>query len=69
LRDVGAHLGVTPQRNQSGDTDVQGRINRCGDELARTALYEAAHSPTGPAGYRANGAGRMACWDTALENR
>jgi transposase len=22
---------------------VQGRISRCGDELARTALYEAAH--------------------------
>jgi len=25
-------------------TDVQGRISRCSDELARTALYEAAHS-------------------------
>jgi transposase len=23
---------------------VQGRISRCGDEMARTALYEAAHS-------------------------
>ena len=23
---------------------MQGRISRCGDELARTALYEAAHS-------------------------
>jgi transposase len=23
---------------------VQGRISRCGDELARTALYEAAHA-------------------------
>ena len=43
-RDVGAHLGLTPQRYQSGKTDVQGRISRCGDELARTALYEAAHS-------------------------
>jgi transposase len=29
---------------QSGETDVQGRVSRCGDELARTALYEAAHS-------------------------
>src|SRR5690348_6370478 len=29
---------------QSGETDVQGGISRCGDELARTALYEAAHS-------------------------
>jgi transposase len=43
-RDVGAHLGLTPRRHQSGGTDVQGRISRCGDELTRTALYEAAHS-------------------------
>jgi transposase len=43
-RDVGAHLGLTPRRYQSGETDIQGRISRCGDELARTALYEAAHS-------------------------
>ena len=43
-RDVGAHLGLTPRRCQSGETDVQGRISRCGDELARTALYEAAHA-------------------------
>ena len=43
-RDVGAHLGLTPRRYQSGETDTQGHISRCGDELARTALYEAAHS-------------------------
>lgn len=43
-RDVGAHLGLTPSRYQSGETDRQGRVSRCGDELARTALYEAAHS-------------------------
>ena len=43
-RNVGAHLGLTPRRYQSGETDVQGRVSRCGDELARTALYEAAHS-------------------------
>ena len=41
---VGPHLGLTPARYQSGETDIQGRISRCGDELARTALYEAAHS-------------------------
>jgi transposase len=40
----GAHLGLTPARYQSGETDVQGKISRCGDELARTALYEAAHT-------------------------
>ena len=43
-RDVGAHLGLTPARYQSGKTDIQGKISRCGDELARTALYEAAHT-------------------------
>lgn len=43
-RDVGPHLGLTPARYQSGETDVQGRISRCGDALARTALYEAAHT-------------------------
>ncbi|MER8421199.1 IS110 family transposase [Mesorhizobium sp. M1329] len=43
-RDVGAHLGLTPARYQSGETDIQGKVSRCGDELARTALYEAADS-------------------------
>ena len=43
-RQVGAHLGLTPARYQSGETDVQGKISRCGDELTRTALYEAAHT-------------------------
>jgi transposase len=43
-RDVGAHLGLTPARYQSGETDLQGKVSRCGDELARTALYEAAHT-------------------------
>lgn len=37
-RDVGAHLGLTPARCQSGETDIKGRISRCGDELTRTAL-------------------------------
>jgi transposase len=43
-RDVGAHFGLKPARYQSGETDIQGKISRCGDELARTALYEAAHT-------------------------
>ncbi|MEO5325229.1 IS110 family transposase [Mesorhizobium sp. CC13] len=43
-RAVGAHLGLTPARYQSGETDIPGKVSRCGDELARTALYEAAHS-------------------------
>jgi transposase len=43
-RAVGAHLGLTPGRYQSGETDIQGKVSRCGDELARTALFEAAHT-------------------------
>jgi hypothetical protein len=37
-------IGLTSARYQSGETDIQGKISRCGDELARTALYEAAHT-------------------------
>ncbi len=43
-RNIGAHLGPTLRRYQSSETDVQECISWCGDELARTALYEAAHS-------------------------
>ena len=41
-RDVGAYLGLTPKRYQSGEVDRAGRISKCGDEFARTCLYEAA---------------------------
>ncbi len=41
-RAVGAHLGLTPRRYQSGETDRSGHISRCGDGLARTFMYEAA---------------------------
>lgn len=42
-RDVGAHFGLTPKRYSSGQIDYDGRISRCGDEMVRTALYQAAH--------------------------
>ncbi|WP_241127853.1 IS110 family RNA-guided transposase [Novosphingobium terrae] len=41
-RSVGAHLGLTPRRYQSGEIDRSGRISGCGDVLARTLMYEAA---------------------------
>ncbi|MBV8397432.1 MAG: IS110 family transposase [Acetobacteraceae bacterium] len=41
-RSVGAHIGLTPRRYQSGEVDRSGRISRCGDVLARTLMYEAA---------------------------
>lgn len=40
---VGALLGLTPKKYQSGETDVTGGITRVGDEMVRTALYEAAN--------------------------
>jgi transposase len=43
-RAVGAHVGLTPKRYQSGDIDYDGGVSKCGDALLRTMLYEAAHS-------------------------
>jgi transposase len=43
-RGVGAHPGLTPTRYQSGETDIVGKISRCGDELARIGLMEVAHT-------------------------
>jgi transposase len=42
-RGVGAYFGLTQKQYQSGETDLMGRISKCGDEEARAALYEAAH--------------------------
>jgi transposase len=39
---VGAYLGLTPRRHQSGETDTNGKISRWGDGLLRTYLFEAA---------------------------
>jgi transposase len=41
-RAVGAHVGLTPKRYQSGETDYDGGVSKCGDALLRTMLYEAA---------------------------
>ncbi len=39
---VGAVFGLTPARYQSGESDRPGAISRCGDEMMRAMLYEAA---------------------------
>src|SRR6516164_9341396 len=39
---VGAVFGLTPARDQSGESDRPGAISRCGDEMMRTTLYDAA---------------------------
>jgi len=43
-RNVGVHLGLTPRAFRSGTLSRQGRISKCGDEAARTALFIAAQS-------------------------
>src|ERR1700751_5637776 len=43
-KSVGAVFGLTPARDQSGEIDWSGRISRCGDEMMRVMLYEAAQS-------------------------
>lgn len=41
---AGALFGLTPRKYQSGERDVTGCITRVGDEMVRTALYEAANA-------------------------
>jgi transposase len=39
---VGAVLGLTPCKYQSGESDRTGAISKCGDAMMRVMLYEAA---------------------------
>ena len=41
---VGAVFGLTCSKYQSGEVDRNGRISRCGDEMMRVMLHEAAQS-------------------------
>ncbi len=41
-KSVGAVFGLTPAKYQSGEIDRTGGISRCGDEMMRVMLYEAA---------------------------
>jgi transposase len=41
---VGAVFGLTPSKYQSGQNERSGGISRCGDEMMRMMLYEAAQS-------------------------
>ena len=43
-RAVGAHVGLTPRRHQSGEIDYDGGVSKSGDTMLRTMLYEAAQS-------------------------
>jgi transposase len=41
-RAVGAVMGLTPSKYQSGEIERTGAISKCGDEMMRAMLYEAA---------------------------
>jgi transposase len=41
---VGAYLGLTPRRHQSGEVDCAGHISKCGDALLRSYLFQAANA-------------------------
>src|SRR6202048_2270109 len=43
-KSVGAVFGLTCSKYQSGEVDRSRRISRCGDEMMRVMLYEAAQS-------------------------
>jgi len=64
-RDVGAYVGITPRRDQSGDTDKQLPITKCGDALLRRLLVQCAHHILGPHGKDS----RLRTWGLALAAR
>jgi len=41
---VAAHFGLTPRKYASGEIDRNGAISKCGDEMVREALFQAAHT-------------------------
>jgi transposase len=45
-RQIGAHAGVTPSKNESGNTNRPGRMSKKGNARVRQALYMAALSAT-----------------------
>jgi len=62
---VGAYIGLTPRRYQSGEEDYTGHISRCGDKLLRTYLYEA----TGIILHRVPRWSALKAWGTHLARR
>ena len=62
---VGAYIGLTPRRYQSGEEDYTGHISRCRDKLLRTYLYEAA----GIILHRVSRWSALKAWGTRLAKR
>lgn len=49
-RNVAAFLGMTPAKDQSGESDPQKRISKAGDPFLRRLLVQCAHNLLGPFG-------------------
>jgi transposase len=64
-RAVGAWVGLTPRRYQSGDVDYEGHISRRGDGHLRGLLYEAATALL----TRIRGDSALRRWGLALQKR
>jgi transposase len=64
-RSVGAYLGLTPRRYQSGEVDRVGRITKVGDCETRTALFEAANVILRPTARWSS----MKAWAMKIANR
>ena len=47
-RAVGAHVGLTPKRFQSGEIDYDGRVSKCGDSMLRTRAVRGRAVPPHP---------------------
>jgi transposase len=63
---VGAYVGLTPKKYQSGETDITGAVSRVGDAMVRTALYEGRTSCSrGRCGSRPSSAGPWR-WPSAV---
>ena len=64
-RAVGAWVGLTPKRYQSGEVDYEGHISRRGDAKLRTLLYEAASVILN----RSSETNALRTWALALKDR
>lgn len=62
---VGAWLGLTPRRYESGEISTNGRVSKRGDGFTRKCLYEAANAIF----CRSLGGSRLRTWAKAIADR
>lgn len=62
---VGAYLGLTPKRYESGEVGHSGRVSKRGDKMTRTYLFEAANAVL----TRKIGGSRLREWARAVAAR